>query len=442
MPRFNIDDYTKPSFGYYNTAVLQAVAKPDADNEVKAVWAELGWPVASFQVFPSSSSLPSSVGVDMGDTIYVGINGTDSIEQVLKYGSPASIRAFTNVDARREGYYTVDQSVDPSNPKDACNRQFDSWGREVFQRIMQVAGNRKVKLMFAGHSYGGAVVLSAARYCNSIGNFGPIRVVTFGSPKVYGRAINAQLHGVGVTRWMNTGDPIPALPPSEGEVGVPLSLTRKIGLSFLVPQLYQTFGGFEIEYNGKIKGRSSTQITPTIIDWFTQDIPGHRDWLEPTQHYLTQYAAMLHLAAHLLGEFGSDTDTESLGIGGDITDNYYSNRPHLWAAIKQVFLILTEKKVNPMIEPSQSPFVPKPYRAIIQPNGPGWVVNWMGRDVYYSPAKTKCISYRKVLDHLLRRCLVGQLNYTTNFEQSLTDFSTAAAAGSLGFRPDVSPWLP
>ncbi len=417
-------DYAKPSYGYFASLVLLEIAKPNPDVAVMALWEKLHWPPAYFQVFPSTSSLPSAVGVDMGSMLWVGINGTDSFSQVLKYANPNAVVYQTYIDPTKEGYIPFRPQEDFLDRAEFCNRQFDSWGREVYTRMRERVGNRNPDLMLCGHSYGGAVVTAAAGFAATLGGFNRIALTTFGAPKVYGDKMNKRLNSVNVCRWMNLADPVPALPPSQGEVGIPLKIFKRLGLDLFLPPLRQPKGGRIIMYDGRITPGNTTKITPTMLDLAFRVPEGGAEIFRPAQHYLTQYAAQLHLAAHRLHEFTTESDTA-------LEDEAIPVR-----------LVLTILRGLSMIQPTETPFVPKNYRPIVQRNGDGWCVNWMGHVVMFHDAKTKCKTFAKVLNHLLRRTLLSNPNYTVSFQQAFGEFADAAFAGGNGFRPDISNWSP
>lgn len=68
------------------------------------------------------------------------------------------------------------------------------------------------KLLFLGHSLGGACAIALAGLNWQLGGYQQ-KIVTFGSPRPGGAALSRALKAIPLCRWMNAGDPVPTLPP-------------------------------------------------------------------------------------------------------------------------------------------------------------------------------------------------------------------------------------
>lgn len=69
------------------------------------------------------------------------------------------------------------------------------------------------KILFAGHSLGGAMALAAHAFIKAANFTGRRKAITFGSPRTGDDNFLTLMEGEEVTRWMNDDDPVPLIPP-------------------------------------------------------------------------------------------------------------------------------------------------------------------------------------------------------------------------------------
>jgi pimeloyl-ACP methyl ester carboxylesterase len=78
-------------------------------------------------------------------------------------------------------------------------------------RLDQHSAMRDVFLF--GHSAGGVIALALASLLHRRSSGLKTHVVTYGAPRSFAERGNLTIDGVQLTRWMNTGDDVPRLPP-------------------------------------------------------------------------------------------------------------------------------------------------------------------------------------------------------------------------------------
>lgn len=430
VQRYSYFDYAYPSYAYETCLILLAIQGPNPEQEVKDVWTKLGYPPAKFFLFPSTNSLPSSICADMGDVIWIGISGTDNFQQIIRYANP--------IDA-----FSEDETTSPT-PK--FNRTFVVWGNQVKDKLIDYLKGRKPRVALHGHSYGGAVALTAAVSISLRSEITQINVVTFGSPKVGNPAYNEGLENVRIRRWMNNGDPIPALPPSAREVGEPLSLRDSVFLRFLGPSARQTEGGLLMNKLGQYAAGEVTTLTPDLIHLLTLEDEDSFDPQRFTYHYLTTYRDRLLMAAvreaYEQGvNFYLPAYPEIKTSGIPVVKTHVAIDRRLLRAMEIMRVPLEERGF--MIEPAVSPYVPKPSRPIVQKFGvTGWQLNWMGETICIDVSRSRCHTLGKALGKFLRRSIVTQNVQILSFIDAWNAFVAEAMAGGKGFRPDIADFRP
>lgn len=426
--RYEFLNYADVAYGYEATVLLLAVSGPNPEQDVKDAWTKFGYPKAKFFLFESTPEIPTAVCVDAGNLIWIGINGTDNISQVINYTKPTALYASHKRGSQRISY----------------NGTFDAWGRKVYEQLSSYLDGRKPRVAFHGHSYGGAVALAAATYWVPKANDFSTTVVTFGSPKVGNELYYEPIDHTLICRWMNAGDPVPALPPSDGEIGEPLSLVQGLIARFFVPQITQPPGGRILDSLGRYIAGHSTTLTPNVIKLLTLDDDSSFDPRRFTYHYLTTYRDRLLLAA--VREYAEEGINFHLPLYDEVKKSGIPIRPPaLWPPIKlrsrvELMSIIQKEREN-MIEPTPSPYVPKACRAFAQKYGlDQYQCSWMGETIATDKARTKCHSIAKALNKFLRRSLVTGEVGATSFRDALDAFIAQATVGGVGFRPDVANW--
>lgn len=416
----------EPTYGCEAAQLLVAIQKGKPLAAFSELWYELGYPKAQFFQFPSSRDLPSAIVADAGDLVWVGVNGTDDIAQVIKYADPFAVFNSARVDSKYADH----------------NAQFSLWGDEIVTRLKGYLSGRKPRVAFHGHSYGGAVVtIAASRYAATQGPH-MVSCVTFGAPKPGSKRWLAwPLHQF-IRRWMNVGDPIPALPPSEGELGVPIPFARKIAVGLLFKGYDSPPGGELLSKDGSYVGGKTTRLTPGLFELLQLDDEASFDPRRFGYHRLREYVERLDLAAYL----------ELMPYGIDFRQKSYTpvsvppkrlTTPYI-EFLRQAAIEEQLRKDNPLlggkqvIEPSVSPFVPKVARAITQRSGSNWSVNWCELVICVDPSRSRCHSLTKAINKMARRLVVTKGVDIPELVDAVNRFAGLATAGGLFFRPDVA----
>jgi len=400
------------AYAWEVTRMLQAISRGGDAGGWREQWGLSGFPTyyGSEQI-SSPNEIPTNLAVGCGTALWVGINGTDSFSQVKRYADPRA--AYGDIRAEFLG-----------GEKLEVNKQFWKWGEDVANRVTAFLRGRKFKVYLHGHSYGGAVATVAAILLAARMPTGSVRLMTFGAPKVCGSNGYKPLGNAIIRRYMNFNDPVPALPPSEGEFGIPFNPIKYFLVQAFVPALFQAPGGIMLWPNGRHYPAKTTTLTPTGFQWVFEDKGDIIHFADLDDHFLAEYRRRV-LAA-------SDTEPDQEDL-----EQWFP----LWELAIEEY-----RKFKPIggqvIAPTESPFVPKAWRAKVAKSGVDWGVVLNGEIVAVHAAKTKCHSLAKAINHFLRRSLLLDPFYTETFITAFRDFTLAAFAGGNGFRPDVADFSP
>lgn len=131
-----------------------------------------------------------------GDTIYVTFRGTSSIKDALVDLNISRYRIRENIKVH-EGFFN----------------QFKSVEIQITKRLVKDDDNVK-RIIFAGHSLGGALAQIAAAYYGDVFDFAHVACHTFGSPRV-GNSHFVEWFEKNVdenVRVANRKDPVPMIP--------------------------------------------------------------------------------------------------------------------------------------------------------------------------------------------------------------------------------------
>lgn len=373
--RWNWDAWPSNYFSFAMTKFLLSIAGQNGQARVLKELKNFGVDDGQIEFFPSTKSLPAAFGYVTSDSLLIGISGTDSFRQVLRYTFPPTLYGSCTADGRKGAFY-----VD-NNTSFACNFQFVDWGRDVFERIAQRPELLKRRIFLTGHSYGGAVAIAAATLLGQVCARGQVTVITFGSPKVADERWYRPLDSQNVIRWMNIGDPVPALPPNSGEQGVPIGLLKKTQFEILLPAIDQTKGGKLVRENFKVVSAASPQITPGLLtialDAFSDR---ESDLLNPFQHYLSRYSdVMLALTAIAVTSRGGSLKEV---LPADVAAAFAVSNPHAFAAVGQreqfVARVVPPQLLGLMEAPvAISAFIPAEFRPKVQRiGGNDYICKW------------------------------------------------------------------
>lgn len=431
-------EYNRPWYGAQCCRLLEAATADDAGGQCAAAWSGNGWGPADLKVWESQNLLPAVVAGMNDKQLFAGISGTDRIQQFLHYADPVKV------------YHAV-------NPNKALNSAFWNWGATVANKIQEADTTRKRVIHLAGHSYGGAVATAAAWNLLEDGWKGPIFLTTFGAPKLGSDDATPPAPNIFHVHWINQNDPIPALPPSEGEIGFPLKLTWRLGIKVILPPYDFLPPGLKLFPSGSFVNGTPDNLTPTI----PQLLAGFDDWdtaaFQPYAHRLKEYRRRLEL-------WEAPQPPASAGIA-DLADWLrWTNRwrPPTTPAIPKIDAVNAARiKQQQALKYTPNyvlvsfpygdeslfsgghtmPYVPSPYLAKKQKYGTKWSLMWKDQRLAIG-TRTECLSLQKVLNHFLRRVQVMEGFSQDGFERALNFYITDAVEGGLGFKPDQLQIIP
>jgi len=427
--------YETPWLGASYVRILQALAHADRTDAVAEQWWREGFGDASITSFKGGGAIPACVAAISDSQIVLGISGTDSLRQVFSYASPLEVGVSFH-------------------PALAINQTFATWSRRAAQQIIKADAGAGREVVLFGHSYGGAVAMGAAIELRDRGYTAPIYCTTFGAPKYGGNDQTAALSTCNYRAWINEHDPIPTLPPSEGEIGWPLKLLWR-GLLYVVLPPYRFKGpAYKMNFNGVYKNGTPDPLSPTLIQIFLSDQLFTDQILDPESHLLREYGRRLSLW-DVRAPAGLRQTTRPVPVR---QVNPVVNLPAQpanqgaaaiwWAerAVRQQLAVDVDAiklrsgvGLVSIFEGGTMPYVPPEYvaKARVFPTR-DWAVYWEGETISFG-TRTQCKSLAKALNHFLRRLQVMEEFNLTGFNPSISTYANEASAGGLGFKPDILP---
>lgn len=397
-------------------------------------------PKGELTFFPSNDDLPSAFGYETSDTVLVGITGTDSFSQVLQYIRPDNAWGSAHADGS-PGDRAINQDTTFQ-----VNSQFVDWGVEVADQITSRPSTARKRIVLTGHSYGGAVTTAAAVILAQRVDPGQITNVTFGSPKVANRLWYAPLRGTNLKRWMTDGDPVPALPPNQGELNPPIGLPYKLIFQSLLPDVQQPGVGVLIDNQCNLHNFEATRINPSLVQNIWDKFTGQyeRGTAQFSQHLLRTYSRDLIVVQDLVN-FKFERNSEDilppqyLPLLEDASRTFKKNRVVFIApAPGRVYYSMQPWQPEELAVPATL-FVPAEYRPkSVNITDDEYVVKWMGEIVCYgtrSQCKTFC---DKQLKALKRQGSFLKVD-SDALARAYASWCTTAQGDNLGFKPNPFP---
>jgi len=209
------------------------------DDATRGVLEDLCGRPAEFTLRPIESGVPSCMRV-------VGTTGMAVIVTGLSLPSQA--------DLLLQSYRSLLVASDTNF--------FPGW---IWRSAEQIARNLRLDqhsamrdVFIFGHSAGGIIGLALATLLHRPGGRLRTHVVTYGAPRAIVHGGEQALNGVEITRWMNTCDDVPRLPPRYSD----LTDLTFLGLLAEIPLYARWFhprGGIALDTAG---GRSTAQLAP------------------------------------------------------------------------------------------------------------------------------------------------------------------------------------
>jgi hypothetical protein len=435
VSEINTTDYALKCVG-----ALLNLRFPEKEREWNQLLEVYGWgrptEIREFE----SAEIPKAVAFRFPGQVWVGVSGTDAFTQVLSYANPVDVRIGSFFDDR------------------IFNDRFDLWGQKVAD-LIEAETDPADTVFLSGHSYGGAVVTDAAIHLRKRGRRSPIVVTTFGAPKVGGIEYMRPLGTVALRRYVNQGDPIPALPPNEGEFGFPLKIVTRAAAYVLLPHYAYAPGGIMLFPNGDTKLGIEPTLTPSIVAVFSRSQEGIDALVtSPPNHLLAKYGNWLafrlqrrHLKLLTNVAEGSSRyrligETELVAPGSIVrtSDQVDAERIGQFEAIRNQQVAAMLAAAEGLLLQSEGidvSYVSIPKEALPRPvriAGNKWMVYWMENPVFGPVTLGNARTFSKKLKWaLLRMGSIGPVN-ETNMLASLAAFLHQATGGGFGWNP--SPW--
>lgn len=174
---------------------------------------------------------------------------------------------------------------------------------KVVNSLMTLGLQRNYRISFGGWSFGGAIAEASMKEIalRGIGWTG-INSTTFGSPRWTGEGITRNAGGLARTwRIMNTGDPVPSLPPTAEACSLCVAFFGIRGAQ-RASNFYHSSGGSVIDENGVFTGGvepadATPNFTASLANWILS-----KDETGDNLHGITTYVNRLQLAVARLDQ--------------------------------------------------------------------------------------------------------------------------------------------
>ena len=186
----------------------------------RASAAAISNPIGEMFEGPSGNVFPTRVETTGGmRTVYDAVVARMADDKILIFAS--GLRAF-HAQTFLGGYgnYTA-----MSRDAYGFNTASFTDATTILHNFVQRAGQRPADYYLYGYSAGGVLVEAYAKYLRTTGVRTIKEIVTFGAPKPAGQGDIVEGTRINRVRWMNVGDPVPAIPMAG--VGGALSIALK-----------------------------------------------------------------------------------------------------------------------------------------------------------------------------------------------------------------------
>lgn len=358
--------------------------------------------------FVDSDATNSNVNLAYNNaTLILTYGGTDNGDQALRY----VLAAFAG----------------PSSQNDwGTNRQFETFARKGIELFLREGLYPLRRILLTGHSYGGAAAEIAAGYFRQVYPEAEICFVTFGAPRPANFRLAGRLAGVTTRRLVNSGDPVPSVPPKDlpSLQGAGVFISPAAGFQGLMLPV----GGSHLEWTHPCQG---VELTP-----YGQRILRSSQWPDQSLfHQLTPAGA-----ARILE-----------GIPNHYTTEYTRRLRSFIVPAPAVPQLL-----NAVLPPSSSAEEPKPkeigmpfippvivkippeYRLKGQKVGTHYFVVWRSRIIM----EARNLSSAKAIARRFNSMLVGLQRcvnwHSANAANSFTEYLAAASSMGFGFSPPIT----
>lgn len=268
------------------------------------------------------------------------------------------------------------------------------------------------RLVCAGHSLGGAVLLALVAGIALEHPTVETSLLTFGSPRTGGPGLVALMNNRDVTRYMNREDPVPLIPPRGNTA--PL-------LTYVVPadqllwwnRLEHVRGGLELRANGdqiprELPSGAIVQPQQSLVAWLTAMATGQNN-----PHSMSTYIARLEALIIAQGPAPLPPLAGALAEGRGHSTLAEINRDKE-AAVARVAEISRHQSQTPIRIPASYVF------SAVQQGGT-WIVMMNDQVIALGPSKGKAKKLasagNRFIRQMLREGAVDPVAIVTGFEQ-------------------------
>jgi len=429
-------DIDSPYFQLAAARAIAVVRLPEALSMLSSGWDALGWGQGQITVWSASGSLPALEVAQRGSDTVVNIDGTRNYTQAFKYVAGA------NISASPKTFQLGDPFLTQSAGRTGVNKVFWGWSGDLHLRFEREGYYKCERIIFCGHSMGAALAACMVARLKLYNWNGVVELMTFGGPRIGNDAFNSFFQGVRIRRIINSGDPIPDLPPTE------LSIDPLHPRNVLPPNMYASNvvdlpGGVLMEVDGEQRNVANTPQPPNniiqelgnylvdpsspnafvdahIIEEYRKRLERRLDTYEKSiPSVKAELAALRAIAMH-----GSSRKSGTPLLINTGTPRYTVNNTR---GVVAGSLITSEVKLMAKIPVI---YLPKKNKV-----GDQWQVVWINRVIYSGPSYSKCKTLIKRMTQWLKRMQLMEWVNKETFVESMTDYLDAATTAGSGFEP-------
>jgi len=432
--------YQRPSFAWALTEMLMSCRGNARHANPAAAWSiYFGSRILRMRKWDSNEQLPTGFAIETDSCVVIGVNGTDSWEQAWEYTRPSN----------SYGYLGRDDNQTPGTGV-FTNLQFHRWGVKVANLVGEALSYRYKPVLITGHSYGGAVAACAAREFFLRG-YPKVICITFGQPKVGNRVYNEPFFKFPFIRYMTFGDPVPAAPPTEGEIKFPLKIHHEKSIEYVLPNVVQGPGGIRLYPDGRMTAENLSKLTFGVIEVILDLDVVNRSAIAPSYHLLQIYSNWLVKISAREPIYVDPRELEGLNAqesGLDIRPIGNGGSPYQIVDSKEVEAL---KLAVIRSAPSFTPFgagrfkmngyvgCPKEFKPYVRrTSGTQYGVYWCDKLIFAGMTQGSARVNANKLWAFIKRLSITDTFSSSLFIEAMGAFVTAAQAGGDGWNP--SPW--
>lgn len=178
---------------------------------------------------------------------------------------------------------------------DGFNPGVQAAATAIINSFRDPSGWVRPRVIFFGHSYGGAICMALARYVKSVSPDSVVSVCTFGSPPPGDLRLFTNLRLIDIGRWMNIQDYVCAMPffPENAPVAYRL-VTLAVRLQW--GRQFQMGDGRALHPDGAIGIQDRLRVDGIIADASMVNFMVNNDALVAREHALSTYEDRLLMA--------------------------------------------------------------------------------------------------------------------------------------------------